>query len=179
MLSNRAYARITSIDIAPAMAIAGVVDVVLAKDIPGKCCAACLRYSVVLASYRFLPILGENHFGIVTYDEELFATDKVFHVGQVIGVVVASTRRYAATFLGLCVILLMMGAGLLLCCFSAAMAGAKAVAVSYEDLAPASFTIDEAISNGSFFQYDRSIVTGDVDVALAAEGVQVRVYIYA
>lgn len=70
----------------------------------------------------------------------------------------------------------MMAAGLLLRCFSAAMAGAKAVAVSYEDLAPASFTIDDAISNGSFFQYDRSIVTGDVDAALAAEGVQVRVF---
>lgn len=49
VLSNRAYARITSIDVAPAMAIAGVVDVVLAKDIPGKYRAACLDCSVALA----------------------------------------------------------------------------------------------------------------------------------
>ncbi len=52
------------------------------------------------------------------------------------------------------------------------MAGAKAVIVAYEDILPASFTIDDAIANGSFFTYDRSIINGDVDSALAQDGVQ-------
>jgi hypothetical protein len=36
---------------------------------------------------------GENHFGVVCYDEEVLACDTVHHVGQVLAVVVATTRR--------------------------------------------------------------------------------------
>jgi hypothetical protein len=36
-----------------------------------------------------------NHFGVVKYDEELLATEFVHSVGQLLGVVVAKTRRSA------------------------------------------------------------------------------------
>lgn len=41
---------------------------------------------------------GENHFGVVMHDEEILATDMVYHVGQVIAVVIASTRRYVHVY---------------------------------------------------------------------------------
>lgn len=40
--------------------------------------------------------VGTNHFGVVAYDEELLTSELVHHVGQMIGVIVAKTRRYAA-----------------------------------------------------------------------------------
>jgi xanthine dehydrogenase molybdopterin-binding subunit B len=37
VLSTVPYGRIVSLDVAPALAVEGVIDVVLAKDVPGMC----------------------------------------------------------------------------------------------------------------------------------------------
>ena len=38
-------------------------------------------------------VAGKNLYGVAVYDEEIFATERVQHVGQIIGVVVATSRR--------------------------------------------------------------------------------------
>ena len=76
ILSPVAHGRLRGIDPSPALAIAGVHDVVLARDIPGD------------------PILAA-----FAHDEPIFAQDTVHHVGQVIGLVLATdvmTARRAA-----------------------------------------------------------------------------------
>ncbi len=113
---------------------------------------------VVLAK----DVRGTNHIGAVIKDEEVFATEEVLTVGQVIGVVVGTTQR-------------------------AAIAGARAVergGVEYEDL-PAILTIDDAVKAGSFYTNlgppavttDHVVESGDVGVAeaeLAADGAAPR-----
>ena len=71
--------------------------------------------------------LKHNHFGFG--NEEIFASEKVNFYGQIIGVIVAETKslaRYAASL----------------------------VEVEYEPLKPI-FTIQEAIENNSFFNYEQ------------------------
>jgi xanthine dehydrogenase large subunit len=72
VLSGVAHGRLLSVDTAAALAISGVRGVVLAQDIPGD---------PVLATF--------------VHDEPVFAIDKVEHIGQVIGLVVADTVMQA------------------------------------------------------------------------------------
>ena len=76
ILSTVAHGKLRGVDASAALAMPGVRDVILAKDIPGH---------PMLASF-----MG---------DEPIFAIDTVQHVGQVIGLVVAGTvmqARHAA-----------------------------------------------------------------------------------
>ncbi|XP_035266263.1 aldehyde oxidase 5 [Anguilla anguilla] len=72
--------------------------------------------------------------------EELFADEEVICVGQVIGAIVAETREQAKR-------------------------AAKSVRVTYEDLSPVFFTIEEAIQHQSFFNPKRKLERGNVDEA--------------
>ncbi|XP_048090843.1 aldehyde oxidase 5 isoform X1 [Alosa alosa] len=72
--------------------------------------------------------------------EELFAEEEVVCVGQIIGAVVAETREQAKRAAG-------------------------RVRLTYEDLLPVFFTIQEAIEHESFFNPKRKLERGDVDKA--------------
>ena len=72
ILSTVAHGRLLGLDACAALAMPGVVDVVLAGDVPGD---------PVLAAFAG--------------DEPVFASDTVQHVGQVIGLVVAQTAMQA------------------------------------------------------------------------------------
>jgi xanthine dehydrogenase large subunit len=72
ILSNVAHGRLQGVDTAEALAMPGVRDVVLARDIPG---------SAMLASFAG--------------DEPIFATDTVQHIGQVVGLVLATDMMAA------------------------------------------------------------------------------------
>ncbi|HEY3047575.1 MAG TPA: xanthine dehydrogenase molybdopterin binding subunit [Polaromonas sp.] len=72
ILSTVAHGRLLGVDASAALALAGVHDVILAKDIPGD------------------PILAT-----FTHDEPIFATTHVEHIGQVVGVVVADSVMLA------------------------------------------------------------------------------------
>jgi xanthine dehydrogenase large subunit len=67
ILSPVAHGRLRGVDPSAALALPGVRDVVLARDIPGD------------------PILAA-----FAHDEPIFAQDTVQHVGQVIGLVLAT-----------------------------------------------------------------------------------------
>src|SRR5437867_9225737 len=71
-LSERAHARITSIDLSKVRAAPGVVAVITAKDVPGK-----------------------NDYGPVVADDPIFATTLVQYVGQSIFAVAARTVEQA------------------------------------------------------------------------------------
>ncbi|XP_042568237.1 LOW QUALITY PROTEIN: aldehyde oxidase 3-like [Cyprinus carpio] len=70
--SSRPHAKITHIDFSEALKLPGVVDVITAKDIPGK---------------RIRTFTG--------YDEELLAEDEVTCVGQMVCAVVAESKAHA------------------------------------------------------------------------------------
>ena len=72
IMSSVAHGMLLGVDCQAALAMPGVVDVVLAADIPGD---------TVLAAFA--------------HDEPVFATDTVQHVGQVIGLVVAASVMQA------------------------------------------------------------------------------------
>ena len=72
VLSNVAHGKLLAVDASVALGMPGVRDIVLARDIPGH---------TMLASF-----IG---------DEPIFAIDRVEHIGQVIGVVVADTVMQA------------------------------------------------------------------------------------
>ena len=72
ILSTIAHGRLLGVDISPALAMPGVRNVILARDIPGD------------------PLLGN-----FAHDEPVFAQDTVQHIGQVIGVVVANSVMQA------------------------------------------------------------------------------------
>jgi xanthine dehydrogenase large subunit len=72
ILSPVAHGRLLGVDARAALALPGVVDVVLAADIPGD------------------PLLAT-----FVHDEPIFARDTVQHVGQVIGLVLAETVMQA------------------------------------------------------------------------------------
>ncbi|XP_022550175.2 xanthine dehydrogenase 1 isoform X3 [Brassica napus] len=116
VLSKVPHARILSIDDSAAKSSLGFVGLFLAKDIP-----------------------GDNMIGPIVADEELFATDVVTCVGQVIGVVVADTHENAKTAAG-------------------------KVEVMYEEL-PAILSIKEAINAKSFhLNTEKRLKKGDVDL---------------
>ncbi|XP_068446385.1 aldehyde oxidase 1-like [Clinocottus analis] len=70
--SSRAHAKITRLDVSEALRLPGVVDIITAKDIPGKKVRAA--------------------FG---YEEELLAQTEVSCIGQMLCAVVADTRAHA------------------------------------------------------------------------------------
>jgi xanthine dehydrogenase large subunit len=72
ILSTVAHGRLRQVSTAAARALPGVVDIVLAADIPGD------------------PLLAT-----FVHDEPIFARDTVQHVGQVVGLVVAQTVMQA------------------------------------------------------------------------------------
>eukprot|EP01025_Chloroclados_australasicus_P046435 TRINITY_DN5123_c0_g1_i6.p1 TRINITY_DN5123_c0_g1~~TRINITY_DN5123_c0_g1_i6.p1 ORF type:complete len:1400 (-),score=162.31 TRINITY_DN5123_c0_g1_i6:601-4416(-) len=70
--SERAYAKLLSIDVSASKQLKGVHGVFRASDVP-----------------------GDNHIGPILHDEETFATETVTCVGQVIAVVAADTQAIA------------------------------------------------------------------------------------
>ncbi|WCJ36904.1 Xanthine dehydrogenase/oxidase [Euphorbia peplus] len=116
VLSKKPHAQIVSIDASEAKSSPGFAGVFFAKDIP-----------------------GDNHIGAVIDDEELFASEFVTCVGQVIGVVVADTHENAKL-------------------------AARKVNVEYKDL-PAILSIQEAIDAESFHaNTEKCLKTGDVEL---------------
>uniref|UniRef100_A0A3Q3WHF2 Uncharacterized protein n=1 Tax=Mola mola TaxID=94237 RepID=A0A3Q3WHF2_MOLML len=73
--------------------------------------------------------------------EELFAEEEVLCVGQIIGAVVAEGREQARR-------------------------AAQKVQVTYQDLQPVFFTIEDAIKHESYFEPKRKVERGEVDEAL-------------
>lgn len=82
----------------------------------------------VVGCYGAGDVPGDNHIGAVVHDEEVFATETVTCVGQVIGIVVADTKAHADE-------------------------AARLVRVEYQEL-PAILSIEDAIAAGSFFAHD-------------------------
>ncbi|MBC7607993.1 MAG: xanthine dehydrogenase molybdopterin binding subunit [Polaromonas sp.] len=72
ILSSVAHGRVLGVDCAAALAMPGVVDVILSSDIPGD---------TMLAAFA--------------HDEPVFAADTVEHIGQVMGLVVATSVMQA------------------------------------------------------------------------------------
>nr|CAB3500389.1 unnamed protein product [Digitaria exilis] len=115
LLSKKAHARILSIDDSIAKSSPGFVGLFLSKDIPGT-----------------------NHTGPIIHDEEVFASDVVTCVGQIIGIVVADTHDNAKN-------------------------AANKVHIEYSEL-PAILSIEDAVKSGSFHpNTKRSLGKGDVE----------------
>ncbi|KAM1100206.1 hypothetical protein FF1_006655 [Malus domestica] len=116
ILSRKPHARIRSIDDSGAKLSPGFAGIYLAKDVP-----------------------ADNNIGPVVEDEELFASEFVTCVGQVIGVVVADTNENAKL-------------------------AARKVHVEYEEL-PAILSIQDAIDAKNFHpNTERCFRKGDVDI---------------
>ncbi|KAL1546681.1 xylitol dehydrogenase [Salvia divinorum] len=115
ILSKKPHARILAIDDSVAKSCPGFAGIFFAKHVPGS-----------------------NMIGPVVVDEELFASEVVTCVGQVIGVVVADTYENAKL-------------------------AARKVHIQYEEL-PAVLSIEEAIAANSFHpETERCLRKGDVD----------------
>ncbi|MBN3295195.1 AOXA oxidase, partial [Amia calva] len=93
---------------------------------------------VTFLSAKDVP--GNNRRQWLTEVEELFAEEKVTCVGQIIGGFVANTREEAKR-------------------------AAERVKITYEDLSPVFFTIEEAIQHQSFFKPERKLERGNVEEA--------------
>ncbi|CAL4940191.1 unnamed protein product [Urochloa decumbens] len=115
VLSKKAHARILSIDDSIAKSSPGFVGLFLSKDIPGT-----------------------NHTGPIIHDEEVFASEVVTCVGQIIGIVVADTHDNAKN-------------------------AANKVHIEYSEL-PAILSIEDAVKSGSFHpNTKRCLGKGDVE----------------
>jgi xanthine dehydrogenase/oxidase len=75
VMSTRAHAKIKSVDYAPALEVAGVVDVVDRHDMPSD---------------------AANHWGAPHFEEVFFAEDEVYTTGQPIALVLAKSALRAA-----------------------------------------------------------------------------------
>ncbi|XP_078351392.1 xanthine dehydrogenase/oxidase-like [Oculina patagonica] len=114
VFSTRAHANIIAVDPTEALCLPGVKTYISADDVPGN-----------------------NSMGALQ-DEEVYATDKVTCVGQVIGAIAAETQAQAQR-------------------------AAKMVKITYEDL-PRILTIEEAIAAESFYDIDQlCIQKGDLE----------------
>jgi len=119
--STKANAKLIKVDASSALKIPGVIAYLGHKDIPGK-----------------------NIWGDIVADEELLASERVYHYGQPIGVIVADSEYIAKQ-------------------------ATKLVIVEYEEDSPASlyssssFSIDDAIRENSFFDTVHGIRSGDID----------------
>ncbi|XP_070578679.1 xanthine dehydrogenase/oxidase-like [Ptychodera flava] len=109
--STKAHAKIRSINAEEAMAVEGVRAFVTHNDVPGE---------------NLIPIV----------DEEIYASDKVLHIGQVIGAVVADNKEIAQR-------------------------AAKLVSVQYDELESV-ITIEEAIKKESFHHPIKTIKKGNI-----------------
>ncbi|KAK3105960.1 hypothetical protein FSP39_009635 [Pinctada imbricata] len=115
--STKAHAKIISVDASEALAMPGVVGY-----------------------YDHTSVIGQNKFGVLVPDEELFASEEVLCYGQMIGVIAATSEAIAKKASG-------------------------QVKVEYKELKPI-ITIQDAIREKSFYPYDSVPVhTGDVDLA--------------
>ncbi|CAG8450196.1 3393_t:CDS:10 [Diversispora eburnea] len=112
VLSQKAHAKIIKIDASIALEKSGVKGFFTAKDVP-----------------------GDNKWGAVFQDEEIFASEEVHW--QVIGLIVADTQAIAQEATNL-------------------------VKIEYEVL-PHILTIEEAIEKNSFYHIERRLSTGDVE----------------
>ncbi|KAK6119792.1 hypothetical protein DH2020_046461 [Rehmannia glutinosa] len=116
ILSKKPHARIIAIDDVAAKSSPGFAGIFFAKNVP-----------------------GDRWVGPIVADEELFASEIVTCVGQVIGVVVADTHENAKH-------------------------AARKVHVQYEEL-PAVLSINDAIKSNSFHpNTERCLTKGDVDL---------------
>ncbi|XP_074291115.1 xanthine dehydrogenase 1-like isoform X2 [Silene latifolia] len=116
ILSQMPHARIVSIDDSEAKSSPGFAGIFFAKDVP-----------------------GDNHIGPIFTDEELFASELVTCVGQVIGIVVADTHENAKL-------------------------AARKVHIEYEEL-PLILSIDDAIRCNSFHPHPEKVLKkGDVQL---------------
>ncbi|XP_070580967.1 xanthine dehydrogenase/oxidase-like [Ptychodera flava] len=120
VFSTRPHAKIISVDKSAALSLEGVRCYVDATDVPGK---------------NTWP--AENP---LDEDSETFASDKVIHVGQPIGGILAETQDLARK-------------------------AAKLVKVLYEDMDYV-LSIEDAIKRNSFFQHVRHLEGGDVAAEL-------------
>ncbi|MBA0800489.1 hypothetical protein Gohar_010917, partial [Gossypium harknessii] len=121
VLSKKPHARILSIDDSGAKASPGFAGIFFAKDVPGS-----------------------NKIGPVVLDEELFASEFVTCVGQVIGIVVAETHENAKL-------------------------AARKVHVEYEEL-PAILSIEDAVRAKSFHpNSQKCLKKGDVDLCFQSD----------
>lgn len=119
VLSTKAHAKILSIDASEALAMPGVHAFFSSKDITQH----------------------ENEVGPVFHDEEVFASEKVYCQGQVIGAIAADNQTIA-------------------------QAAARKVKIEYEELKPVIITIEQAIEHKSYFpDYPRFTEIGDVEKA--------------
>ncbi|KAH7665527.1 xanthine dehydrogenase/oxidase protein [Dioscorea alata] len=115
VLSKKPHARILSIDDSQAKTSPGFAGLFLCRDVPGS-----------------------NKIGAVIHDEEVFASELVTCVGQVIGIVVADTHENAKL-------------------------ASRKVHIEYEELLPV-LSIKDAISCGSFHPNTaRCFANGDVE----------------
>ncbi|KAH9614387.1 hypothetical protein KSS87_007646 [Heliosperma pusillum] len=116
VLSRKPHARIVSINDSAAKSSPGFGGIFFSKDVP-----------------------GDNHIGPVFTDEELFASELVTCVGQVIGIVVADTHENAKL-------------------------AARRVHVEYEELPPI-LSIEEAVRCKSFHPHsEKHLKKGDVEL---------------
>ncbi|KAG8389014.1 hypothetical protein BUALT_Bualt02G0185300 [Buddleja alternifolia] len=116
ILSKKPHARILSIDDAAAKSSPGFAGIFFATDVP-----------------------GEKWIGPIVTDEELFASETVTCVGQVIGVVVADTHENAKL-------------------------AARKVHIKYEEL-PAVLSIEDAIKSNSFHpNTEKCLRNGDAEL---------------
>ncbi|XP_027077855.1 xanthine dehydrogenase 1-like isoform X1 [Coffea eugenioides] len=121
VLSKKPHARILSIDDSGAKSSPGFAGIFFAKDIPGN-----------------------NNIGPVIADEELFASEFVTCVGQVIGVVVADTHENAKN-------------------------AARRVHIEYDEL-PAILSMKDAIHCNSFHpNTEKCLRKGDVDLCFQSD----------
>jgi xanthine dehydrogenase/oxidase len=121
--SSEAHAKILNVDYSEALSVPGVVDYISWKDIPG--------YVEGMKMDEHNP----NVIGPVFRDEELFATNEVHFVGQMLGMILAETEGIARD-------------------------ASRKVRVVYQKLETV-FTIEEAIEKKSFFSMTRELYYGD------------------
>ncbi|KAK3612166.1 hypothetical protein CHS0354_016551 [Potamilus streckersoni] len=114
--SSSCHATITDVDVSKALQMPGVRGFIDHRDVP-----------------------GDNLWGPMLQDEEVFASKEVTYVGCTIGAVVADTREQA-------------------------MLAAKAVTIKYKDL-DAIVSLQDAIKKESFYPFQEELVEGDVTEA--------------
>ncbi|XP_029941631.1 aldehyde oxidase 1-like [Salarias fasciatus] len=147
--SSRAHAKITGVDVSAALQLPGVVDVITAKDIPGRKVFAMMAYeeqllaedevSDLLFILNFLTFPG-LHVECLPPPPTPAACLQVSCIGHMVGAVLADTRANAKR-------------------------GAAAVKITYEDLPDPIFTIKDAVEKSSFYEPRRLIERGNVSEA--------------
>ncbi|KAI8919088.1 molybdopterin binding aldehyde oxidase/xanthine dehydrogenase [Powellomyces hirtus] len=125
VLSSEGNAAISSVDPSEALEMEGVIGYISAEDVSG---------------YNADDPHNGNIIGPIIHDEEIFATERVYYVNQMIGLIIAKTEILARR-------------------------AARKVKVTYADKQPLVVTIEDAIETNSFFEVERTIRTGHYDPA--------------